>query len=291
MNSNINEDSKSKLSFNNAEKNKAPLSFFSDAKETETQKKESVPINIFNGNIFNNINAYIYNSPYLPFNYCNYNLNIRIPNNINIIEDRTPIFQVNNRNMRLADRITHSGDSKDNIRQIIITHFTNFFVKFVNNIINKKIDEKIIIEYHIGYKIKYKIKFVDIVGFSVKKFLSDFATLKIKNKSKKKNYLLKENSENIKNEMFSSLPLLFNKQVIEIFKDIYAKDIKKENDNELDLSNYGLEGQILILNKEILTYVKLKEKYKNNEIKTNIMDQIVDSIKNFKKKNLFTVEK
>ena len=57
------------------------------------------------------------------------------------------------------------------------------------------------------------------------------------------------------------------------------------------MSNYGLEGQTVILNKEILTYVKLKEKYKKNEIKANIMDQIVDSIKNFKKKNLFTVEK
>ena len=291
MSININEDNKSKLSSNKAEINKVPLSFFSDAKETESQKKEIVPINIFNGNIFNNINAYIYNSPYLPLNYYNYNFNILIPKNINTIEDRTPIFQVNNRNMRIADRITHSGDSKDNIKQIVITHFTNSFLKFVNYIISKKIDEKIIIEYHIGYKIKYKIKLFDIIGFSIKKFLSDFATLKIKNKSKKKNYLLKENSEKIKNEMFSSLSSLFNKQVIEIFRDIYAKDIKKENDKEIDLSNYGLEGQILILNKEIPSYGKLKEKYKNKEIKINIMDQIVDSIKNFKKKNIFIVEK
>ena len=290
MRTNINEDNNENLFSNNEEINKTSLSFFLNAKEPDTQKKESVPINIFNGNIFNTINTYIYNLPSLTLNYYT-NINILTKNNTNILRKGTPIFQVNNRNMRLTDRITHSGDSKDNVRQIIITHFINFFLKFVNYIINKKIDKKMDIEYHIGYKIKYKIKFVDIISFSVKKFLSSFATLKIKNNSKKKNYLLKENNiDEIENEIFSSLYLLFKKQVIDIFKDIYAKDIKNENDKEVDLADYGLEGKILILNKEILTYVKLKEKYKNKEIKINIMDQIVDSIKN-RSKNIFTVKK
>lgn len=291
MRININEDNNSKLSSNKVEKNKTPLSFLLNAKELETQKKESVPINIFNGNIFNNINAFIYNSPSLSLNYYNYNKNILTQNNTNIFQKGNPIFQVNNRNMRLTNRITHSGDSKDNVRQIIITHFINFFLKFVNYIISKKIDKKMDIEYHIGYKIKYKIKFVDIISFSVKKFLSSFATLKIKNNSKKINYLLKEkNLDEIENEIFSSLYLLFKKQVIDIFKDIYAKDIKNENDKKIDLTDYGLEGKILILNKEIPTYGKLMEKYKNKEIKINIMNQIVDSFKNWSK-NIFIVKK
>ena len=137
----------------------------------------------------------------------------------------------------------------------------------------------------------YKIKLVNIISFSVEKFLSDFATLKIKNNSKKKNNLSKENIDEIKNEIFSSFSLLFNKKVIDIFKDIYSKDIKDENDKEIDLTNYGLEGQILVLNKDIPAYGELKEKYKNKEIKINIMKQIVDSIKNLKKKNIFTVKK
>lgn len=291
MSININEDNKSKLCSNKTEINKVPLSFFSNAKEPEMQKKETVPINIFNGNIFNNNNAFIYNSLYLPLNYHYYNLNILTSINTNIIKERTPLFQVNNRNMRLTDRITHSGDCKDNIRQIIITNFTNFLLGFVNYIISKKIDKNMNIEYHIGYKTKYKIKLVNIISFSVEKFLSDFATLKIKNNSKKKNNLSKENIDEIKNEIFSSFSLLFNKKVIDIFKDIYSKDIKDENDKEIDLTNYGLEGQILVLNKDIPAYGELKEKYKNKEIKINIMKQIVDSIKNLKKKNIFTVKK
>ena len=290
---NINEDNKSKLCFNKTEINKAPLSFFPNAKETERQKIESNPINIFNGTIFNNINTFLYNSPYLPLNYYNYDIIILTPKNNNIFEERTPIFQVNNKNIRIADRKTHSGNCKDNIRQIIITNFTNFFLKFVNFIINKNKDKdkKIDIEYHIGYKIKYKIKLVDIIGFKVEQFLSSFATLKIKNNNKKKNYLLKKNNiDEIKKEIFSSFSSLFNKQVIDIFKDIYAKDIKNENDKEIDLSNFGLEGEILILNKKIPTYAQLREKFKNKEIKKNIMDQIIDSIKNIKK-NIFIVKK
>lgn len=290
MSININENSKSKLSSNKEEINKAPLSYFSIAKEPETQKKEPFSVNIFNGNIFHNINANIY-WPYPPLNYYNYNLNILAPKNINITGERIPIFKVNNRNMRLTDNKIHSGNCKDNIRQIIITHFTNFFLKFVNYIISKKVDEKIDIKYHIGYKNKYKIKFADIISFLVETFLSSFATLKIKNNSKKKNYLLKENIAEIKNKMLSSLHLLFQKKVIDIFKDIYAKDIENEYDKKIDLANYGLEGQILILNEEIPAYGKLKEKYKNNKIKTNIMNQIVLSIKNYEKKNIFTVNK
>lgn len=291
MNININEDYKSKLFFNKAEINNAPLSFFFNVKEPETQQKELVPINTFNGNIYNNINGFIYNSPYLPLNYYNYNINILTPkNNIKIIEKKIPIFQVNYKNMRLTDKITHSGNCKDNIRQIIITHFTNFFLKFVNYIVNKKIDKNT--EYHIGYKIKYKIKFVDIIGFDVEKFLSSFATLKFKNKTRKKNLLKIKNIDidKVKNEILSSFSLLFKKRVFDIFKDIYAKDIKNENDQEIDLSNFGLDDQILILNKEIPAYKKLKEKYKNEEIKTNIMDQIVNSLKNFKK-NIFIIKK
>ena len=290
MNININENSKSKLSSNKEEINKAPLSYFSIAKEPETQKKEPFSVNIFNGNIFHNINADIYSS-YPPLNYYKYNLNILARKKINITGERIPIFKVNNRNTRLADNKIHSGNCKDNIRQIIITHFTNFFLKFVNYIISKKVDEKIDIKYHIGYKNKYKIKFADIISFLVETFLSSFATLKIKNNSKKKNYLLKENIAEIKNKMLSSLHLLFQKQVIDIFKDIYAKDIGNEYDKKIDLANYGLEGQIFILNEEIPAYGKLKEKYKNNKIKINIMNQIVLSIKNYEKKNIFTVHK
>jgi hypothetical protein len=78
--------------------------------------------------------------------------------------------------------------------------------------------------------------------------------------------------EIIKND--SSLNKLLDTPAIFLFKDIYYNEKKIK---QIDLKKYGIEGLNFEINEEIPTYEKLKEKYKNNKAKVNIMDGIIQS--------------
>jgi hypothetical protein len=237
-----------------------------NAKEPENQEYEKVPNNSFKDKLINNIDEN------------NNNISINI-NNINNIE-RGPIF-------RVMHRTLHSGDDIDNIKQMVVTDFINFFLKFINFIINGKIKEEgggginltnksqTEIEFKIGCTIKPKIKFEDIIKLNVEKLLS-FESYKYYKNLKKENDE-KEKIKEIKNIIGSSLDKLFETQVIDLFKDIYYKEISNETDKEIDLKKYGIEGTIFKITEEIPTFQKLKGRYKNNKVKINKMDEIVES--------------
>lgn len=265
MFNNINEDD-TKNSSNNMEPNKLQYYLSLNPKEPEHKRGEEVSYKNLNENSVYDINSN---------NFETTNLN-NDNRNYNILGERNPIFKVNIRNI-------HSGNDKDNIRQIIITNFLNFFIHFINNIVNTKINKYL--QFQISYKFKYQIKLEDILESTVEKLLS-FATLRTNNEEILNNKII----ENCGNLMNSSLNQLFHKNVIDIFKDIYAKDIKNESDKEINLKKYGIEG-IFKINENIPTYEKLRDKYKTNVIKINLMDKIVNEMKNPTKKKLFVIKK
>lgn len=263
MFNNINEDD-TKNSSNNTEQHKLQYYTPLNAKEPISKVGQTVYNNNLNGNQFYDINKK---------NGNNEQTNL---NNFNIYREKNLIFKVNIRNI-------HSGNDKDNIRQMIITNFVNFFIQFINYIVKTKINKDL--QFQISYKFKYQIKQEDITNSTVEKLLS-FATLKINYNEVLNNKII----ENIGNIMNSSLNELFHKNVIDIFRDIYAKDIKKESDKEINLGKYGIDG-IFKLSENIPTYEKLKDKYKNDIIKLNIMNKILNEMKNPAKKKLFAIKK
>jgi hypothetical protein len=159
-------------------------------------------------------------------------------------------------------RNTHDSQSKDDIRQSIITSFINFLIKFINNIIFKKLNKKDI--FNIGWEIKTKIKLADIKKLKVKEIL----TFQSKNILNNKNEELIQ--EIIKND--SSLNKLLDTPAIFLFKDIYYN---KEKIKQIDYKKYGIEGLNFEINEEIMTYEKLKERFKDNQPKINIMDEVI----------------
>ena len=95
-----------------------------------------------------------------------------------------------------------------------------------------------------------------------------------------------------KNIISPSLDELFKTPVIDLFLDIYAKtDFKNQNEKEIDLKAYGVEGLVFKIDDDIPTYEKLKENYKDNQKKIIIMDDIKKEIINLKKRNIFKVVK
>ena len=208
---------------------------------------------------------------------------------INSLKEKEKIFKVNYRTI-------HDGDSPDNIKQIIIKHFVNFFKYFINYIISKKINKEKII-FQIGYQTKNKIKLRHIIELTVEQLLSFEPNKNIKNENnqsfdyeeKLKN---EENIKKIRNIVGSSLDKLFRTKVIELFKNIYIKDINDENEKNIDLKIYGIEGMGFALNEEIPTYKKLKDKFKDNKTKLKIMDDIINTkIINPPKTKIFKVYK
>ena len=310
--SNKNEDDK--FIINNDEQNKVHISLPFNENATESQIQSSDPFTNFTGKVIKNINAKennliensiinIYNSNTNQINenlnisgennlienniinICNSNTN-QVNENLNILGERNLIFQVNK-------RIIHSGNDKDNVRIIIIRDFITLFITFVNYII-RIINGNDNFEFQICYQLKSKIKLEDIIIDTVKNLLSSFAIVKDKKKGDKDNNIENKDNENIVEfikKLPSSLDILFNKHVIDIFKDIYAKNIHNETDKVIDLNNYGLRGKVFILDEKVHIYQKLRDKYKNNKIKILLMDQIVDSLKNPPKKNMFKIKK
>ena len=258
------------------EKNSINFNFTLNSKEPE-QKEGEKTYNIKSfGNSDDNINSKIsklYHDKYL--NSESDSLN-NINQNFNNFEEKNLIFKAN-------IRTTHTGNDKDNIKQIIVRHFVNFFIQFINYIVNIKINKDI--QFQISYKCKEQIKLEDITKFTVEKLLS-FASLKVLNEES-----LKEKTiQNYRNIINSSLNELYHKNVIDIFRDIYAKDIKNETDKDINLRKYGIDG-IFKLNENILKYDSLKEKYKNNIIKIYLIDKIVYSMVNPPKKKLFVTKR
>ena len=275
MFNNINENDLKYFS-GGSEKNSINFNFSLNSKEPEQNEGEKAyNIKSF-GNLDDNINSKmskLYHNKYLNFeNSSLKNINLYSNN----FEEKNLIFKVNTRTI-------HTGNDTDNIKQIIVRHFVNFFIQFINYIVNIKINKDI--QFQISYNSKEQIKLEDITKFTVEKLLS-FASLKVLNEES-----LKEKTiQNYRNIINSSLNELFQINVIDIFRDIYAKDIKSETDKDINLSKYGIDG-IFKLNENILKYDSLKDKYKNNIIKIYLIDKIVYSMVNPPKKKLFVTKR
>lgn len=278
MSRNINENDEKQNTSSKEQKNLNNIKISSNVNELEEDKKYIESKISSNKTLVNNINV-------------NYELNnLNNTNEIfNNFEQKDKIFKVNYRNI-------HDGDARDNIKQSIITNFINFFIIFINNIICKKLktNNKI---FHISYQLKSKIKIEDISELNVKQLLFFVH----KNNRNEKSNNKKDNMENnynvnqfnkYKNIISPSLDELFKTPVIDLFLDIYAKtDFKNQNEKEIDLKAYGVEGLIFKIDDDIPTYEKLKENYKDNQKKIIIMDDIKKEIINLKKRNIFKVVK
>lgn len=278
MSRNINENDEKQNTSSKEEKNLNNIKISSNVNELEEDKKYIESKISSNKTLVNNINV-----NYEPNNLNNTN---EIFNNF---EQKDKIFKVNYRNI-------HDGDARDNIKQSIITNFINFFIIFINNIICKKLktNNKI---FHISYQLKSKIKIEDISELNVKQLLFFVH----KNNRNEKSNNKKDNMENnynvnqfnkYKDIISPSLDELFKTPVIDLFLDIYAKtDFKNQNEKEIDLKAYGVEGLVFKIDDDIPTYEKLKENYKDNQKKIIIMDDIKKEIINLKKRNIFKVVK
>ena len=278
MSRNINENDEKQNTSSKEEKNLNNIKISSNVNELEGDKKYIESKISSNKTLVNNINV-------------NYELNNLNNTNeiINNFEQKDKIFKVNYRNI-------HDGDARDNIKQSIITNFINFFITFINFVISKKLNtnDKI---FHIHFQTKNKIKVNDIAKLTVKKLLlfeSDINDKNKKNNNQKKNtgseYNLNQFNK-IKNIISPSLDKLFETPVIDLFVDIYAKtDFKNQNEKEIDLTIYGVEGIIFKIDENIPTYEKLRDNNKDNNRKKNIMDDIKNEIINIKRKK-FKVEK
>ena len=73
--------------------------------------------------------------------------------------------------------------------------------------------------------------------------------------------------KNIKN-IYSQLDKLLKTKIIYIFKELYVK-------NKIDLSLYGIDGNNLDLDKKFETFEMIRNKYKDNEKKLQIFDNLI----------------
>ena len=257
MNKNINENFMRKNTNNNKEENK---------KENEVQLNSKGPENLLNEKDPHNLN-----------NKIQYNIldeKLLFPDLTNRSEKNNIKRNISNSNENADNKIfnviyrpTHDGQAKDNIKQAIVTSFINFLLNFINNIIFKKLNKKDI--FHIGWEIKSKIKLADIKKLKVKEILTFQSKNIINNKNEE---LIKEI---IKND--SSVNKLLDTPAIFLFKDIYYN---KEKIKQIDYKKYGIEGLNFEINEGIPTYEKLKERFKDNQPKINIMDEVIQNFVN-----------
>ena len=251
---------------NNKEEKKNENEVQLNPKEPENLLNEKGPIN-FDNKIQSNILG---------------DKKLLFPDPTNRSEKNNIKSDINNTNENAENKIfnviyrhTHDGQAKDNIKQTIVTSFINFLLNFINNIIFKKLNKKDI--FNIGWEIKTKIKLADIKKLKVKEIL----TFQSKNILNNKNEELIQ--EIIKND--SSLNKLLDTPAILLFKDIYYN---KEKIKQIDYKKYGIEGLNFEINEEIMTYEKLKERFKDNQPKINIMDEV---IQNFVRPHKFKISK
>ena len=282
MSNNIYENETKPNTSSNIEQNICAINFSLKHKELEEDNKNK---DLINGILVNDINGNINN---INLNYEQNNLN-KTNKELNLSEQKDKIFKVNYRN-------THDGEAQDNVKQCIITSFINFFINFINFIVGKKLntDKEL---FHISYQLKSKIKIKNILELTVKQLLLIESQIKTQNeKDNHKKYNIDNSNLNqinkIRSIIGSSLDKLFETPVIKLFKDIYANNnFKNQNEKEIDLKIYGVEGIIFKLTDQIPTYEKLKENNKDNQKKINLMDEIVNQKIINPKKELFKVKK
>ena len=281
----INENNKMLNISSNANKNINRITFPLNEKEPEEKKKDEDPKIILNKKLVNNFNE---NNSLQTNNELTLNSGQK---NINNISDNSNIFEKKNKIFKVVYRNIHDGDSLDNIKQSIINHFINFFIMFINFIISEKLKEKEL-KFQIDCNLKTKIKFEDILGLTVEQLLTIESTKNIKtNKNENnKNYNI---INKIRKTIGSSLNNLFETPVIDLFRDIYAKDYSNNiYETQIELKEYGIEGIKFKINEDIPTYEKLKEKFKNNLKKIKLMNDLVQNkLINPQKPKMFKIKK
>jgi hypothetical protein len=222
--------------------------------------------------------------------------------NINInSKTRQELIKTKKRKILCKERIfkiikirRHNCFSNDNNACIIIRHFVNFFLNFINLVINEILRNENINK-KIDFKINYVIKRYITIDFITSKKVEDLLKFKLEKNHKRqiinsklinmckkqneKNYIIdneksvKANErqitklKNIKN-IESQLNKLFETKIIDIFKELYVK-------NKIDLSLYGIDGNNLDLDKKFQTFEKIRDKYKDDEKKLQIFDNLI----------------
>ena len=192
---------------------------------------------------------------------------------------------------KIIKKRRHNSFSNDNNANIIIKHFVNFFLNFINLAINEALRKNDInINEEIKFKINFVIKSYISIDFITSKTVEDLLKFKleqnhinkIQKKRHEKKYIIdieksiKKNEKQIKklkdieNADFQ-LDKLFKTKIICIFKELYAKN-KKQN---IDLSLYGIKGIKLNLDKKFQTFENIRNKYKDNEKKLEIFDNLI----------------
>ena len=233
------------------------------------------------------------------------NTNNEVNTNINS-KKRQQLISKRKRNMLYKKRVfkiikkrRHNSFSNDNNANIIIKHFVNFFLNFINLAINEALRKNDInINKEIKFKINSVIKHYISIDFITSKTVEDLIKFKldqdhinhlqktkqiyISKKRHEKKYIIdieksiKKNEKQIKklkdieNADFQ-LDKLFKTKIICIFKELYAKN-KKQN---IDLSLYGIKGIKLNLDNNFQTFENIRNKYKDNEKKLEIFDNLI----------------
>lgn len=213
---------------------------------------------------------------------------------------RQELKKIKKRNRLCKERIfkinkkrRHNSFSNDNNANIIIKHFVNFFLNFINLVINNTLSKNNINK-KIDFKINFVIKSYITIDFITSKTVEDLLKFKLtqnhKNqinnteqiniykkrhekyiidieKSVKANEKQIKKLKNIKN-IYSQLDKLLKTKIIYIFKELYVK-------NKIDLSLYGIDGNNLDLDKKFETFEMIRNKYKDNEKKLQIFDNLI----------------
>ena len=198
---------------------------------------------------------------------------------------------------KIIKKRRHNSFSNDNNANIIIKHFVNFFLNFINltineilriNNINKKIDFKInfVLKSYISVDFITSKKVEDLLKFKLqpnqKNQKNNTEQIDMHIKRNEKKYIIdveksiKENLKQIKilkniENINSQLKNLFETKIIYIFKNLYVEN-KKE---KIDLSSYGIDKIKLDLDKKFQTFEIIRNKYKDNEKKLGIFDNLI----------------
>ena len=161
---------------------------------------------------------------------------------------------------------THDKYSMDNILRKIKNHFLSFIIFFINDILKALNYEQRFLKLNQSFKVNIKKDFVESLK---KKTIGEIINNKISTKYKKK-IDNKKIYEELKDK--EDLKLLFKENYLELFKNIYYKNIKIIN-----LKKYGIEREIN-LSKEVKFYEDLLKKNEafneDNEYKRNINECI-----------------
>lgn len=221
------------------------------------------------------------------------NININSKTEQQLISKRKRKKLSKNRIFKITKKKPHNCFSNDNNAKIIIKHFVNFFLNYINLVINEtlknnKINKKI------DFKINHVIKSYISTDFITSKTVEDLLKFKLdqnhlnqKNNTKQINIYkkrhgkkykidiektIKENEKQIRKlkdykNIDSQLKKLFETKIFDIFKKYYVN-------NRVDLSSYGIDGTKLDL-KNFQTFEMIRNKYKDNEKKLEIFDNLI----------------